>query len=225
MAGKKVVLFGAEKMAQLCRFFLGKDSSYEVVAFTVDGDYVDADESMGLPLVPFEEVEQAYPPEKYAMFIAVGYEKGNRLRADKYREAKQKGYELITHVSSKAIIWGEVALGDNCWISENSVIYPWTTIGNNVIVRSSVYIGHDVFIGDHCWLSALSSMNGSVAIEPYCFIGSNVTIRDKVTIGRECIIGAGSVILTDAEEKGVYVQNPTERYRLDSDRFVQIMKI
>jgi len=221
----KVVLFGSEKMAQLCRFFFTEDSPYEVVAFTVDGEYADKEELWGLPLVSFEEIEKKYPPGKYKMFIAVGYKKLNSLRAKKYEEAKEKGYDLVSYVSSKGNLWSKGKIGDNCFISENHVIYPWTEIGNNVIIRSSVYIAHDVTIKDHCWISPRSTINGSVTIEPYSFIGAGATIRDGVTVGRECIIGAGSVILNDTKEKGVYIQKPADLYPLDSSRFVRMMDI
>ena len=36
------------------------------------------------------------------MFVAVSYSAVNKVRADKYAEAKQKGYELISYVNSKA---------------------------------------------------------------------------------------------------------------------------
>jgi sugar O-acyltransferase (sialic acid O-acetyltransferase NeuD family) len=225
MAGNKVVLFGSEKMAQLCHFFLSNDSSYKVVAFTVDGAYVEAKEAWGLPLIPFEDIERKYPPDEYKMFIAVGYQKLNMVRADKYREARRMGYELISYVSSKSIIWGDVEIGDNCFISENSVIYPWTRIGNNVIIRSSVFVGHDVSIEDHCWISPHSTVNGFVTIGPYCFLGANATLRDEVTIGRECLIGAGSVILKNTKEKEVYIQEPAKLYPLDSSRFVKMTNI
>jgi sugar O-acyltransferase (sialic acid O-acetyltransferase NeuD family) len=225
MGSTKVVLFGSEKMAQLCHFFLTHDSAYEVVAFTIDGRYIKSNALWGLPLVAFEDIQHSYPPDDYAMFIAVGYQKLNTLRADRYREAREKGYEMITYVSSKCNLWGEVTIGDNCFISENTVMNPWAVIGNNVIIRNTVFIGHDASIGDHCWISNHSSINGHVTIEPYCFIGSNTTVRDKVTIRKECLIGAGSVILSDTQEKEVYISKPAELYPLDSARFVQLMNI
>ena len=42
-------------------------------------------------LVP-EDIEKAFPPSEYKMFIALSYSNMNRIREEKYFEAKAKGY-------------------------------------------------------------------------------------------------------------------------------------
>lgn len=44
------------------------------------------------------------------------------------------GDELITYVSSKATIWPEAAIGENCLIIENNVVRLFAEIGNDVIM-------------------------------------------------------------------------------------------
>jgi sugar O-acyltransferase (sialic acid O-acetyltransferase NeuD family) len=194
---EKVVIFGTEKMAQLAHFYLTKDSPYEVVAFTVDEEFIGEKELMNLPIVPFEKIDKAYPPDRYRMFVAIGYKKLNTLRAGKYMEAKKKGYQLISYMSSKATHWGDTEIGDNCFILENQVLQPWVKIGSNVFIWSGNHFGHDVEIGDHCWIASQVVICGGVKIAPYCFIGVNATIRDDVTIGRECIRRTRRCILRD----------------------------
>ena len=221
----KVVIFGTAKLAELAHFYLTHDSPYEIVAFTVNENFIKDKEFMGLPIIPFEEIEKSYPPDRFKMFIAIGYRKLNTIRADKYNEAKNKGYKLISYVSSKAIHWGDTEIGDNCFILENQIIQPFVKIGNDVILWGGNHFGHDVVIGDHCWISSHVVICGGVSIGPYSFIGVNATIRDDVTIGRECIIGAGALILNNTHDKEVYIAKPTELYRLDSTRFEKMMDI
>ena len=221
----EVVIFGSEKLAELAHFYFTNDSPYKVAAFTVNESFIKEKEFMGLPIVPFEEIEKCYPPDKFKMFIGVGYRRLNTIRADKYNEAKNKGYELISYVSSKATHWGDTEIGDNCFILENQVIQPSVRIGNDVILWSGNHFGHNVVIGDHCWIASHVVVCGGVSIGPYSFIGVNATIRDDVTIGRECIIGAGALILNDTPEKAVYIAKSTELYRLDSTRFERMMDI
>ncbi|MFZ5632080.1 MAG: acetyltransferase [Bacillota bacterium] len=222
---ERVVIFGSGKMAQLAHFYLTKDSPYEVVAFTVDGDWIKEKEIYGLPVVPFEEVAALYPPDTCKMFVAVGYKKLNRLRASKYQEAKNKGYSLISYVCSKASLWGDTVIGDNCFILENQVIQPFVTVGNDVFLWSGSHFGHDVLIKDHCFISSQVVVSGGVTIGENCFVGVNATIRDNVTIGRECIIGAGALILRDTKDQEVYVAEATEPYPLNSFYFEQMMEI
>lgn len=221
----KVVVFGTEKLAELAHFYLTKDSPYKVVAFTVNDEFIKEKQFIGLPVIPFEEIEKHYPPEKFNMFIAIGYRKLNTLRAEKYFEAKKKGYNLISYISSKAIHWGDTEIGDNCFILENQVIQPFVKIGNNVVLWSGNHFGHNVVIGDHCWLASHIVVSGGVTIEPYCFVGINSAIRDNITIGRESIIGASALILRDVKEKSVYIAQQTEIYRLNSEQFEKMMDI
>jgi hypothetical protein len=121
---RKVVLFGYGQMAQFAHTVLTNDSPHEVVAFTVDGAYITEKTVRGLPVVAFEDLERSYPPDAYAMHISVSFRRVNKLRAEKYAEAKAKGYDLVTYISSRAHTWPDLTIGDNCWILEQSVIHP-----------------------------------------------------------------------------------------------------
>src|SRR5215471_14547960 len=101
----KLVVFGTGDIARLAHHYFATDSRHEVVAFTVDRAYVKGDSFRGLPLVPFEEVAR-----RYAQM--------NRLRADKYRAAKQLGYQLASYVSSRCTYLAEDPPGDNCFVLE-----------------------------------------------------------------------------------------------------------
>jgi len=218
----KVVIFGTGDMAQVVHYYLTHDSNYEIVAFTVDEDHLKEKQLFNLPVVPFEEVERYYPPEEFAMFIAIGYKHVNKLRAQKYYSAKKKRYRLISYVSPKSIVWGNVEVGDNCFVFENQTIQPFVKIGNNVIIWSGNHIGHHSVIGDHCFITSHVVISGNVKIEPYCFLGVNATIRDGITIARECVIGAGAVILEDTQEKAVYAVKSTEPLFVDSAKLRKI---
>lgn len=141
---EKVVIFGTEGLAQVAHFYLTHDSPYEVVAFTVDRDYIKENELLGLPIVPFGEIEESYPPDKFKMFVAMGYSNVNKARAEKYYEAKSKGYELISYVNSKSVLWGDTKIGDNCFIFENQTIQPVVKIGNDVIIQGGNHIKYHI---------------------------------------------------------------------------------
>ncbi len=211
-------MFGTKNTAEIAYFYLTHDSEYEVVAFTVDENYLKEKQFHNLPVVPFETVEEYYPPEKFSMFIAVGYQNTNKLRAERYNMAKNKGYDLISYVNSKSITWGDTEIGDNCFILENQVIQPFVRIGNNVTIWSGNHIGHHSVIEDHCFISSHVVISGHVRIKPYSFLGVNSTIRDGITVERECVVGAGAIILRNTKEKGVYIGAGAKLYSSDSSR-------
>jgi len=219
---EKVVIFGTSIMAEVVYYYLTKDSPYEVVAFTADKDFIEQNEFFSLPVIPFEDIENFYPPDRFKMFVAVGYQKINKVRAKKYEEAKEKGYTLISYISPNAMVWDNVSIGDNCFIFENNVIQPCVKIGNDVIIWSGNHIGHHGSIGDHCYIASHVVICGLVKIEPYCFLGVNATIRDDITIARECIIGAGALILESTKEGEIYRATATEPMPIDSSELRRI---
>ena len=212
------MLFGTGAMAGDAYIYLTHDSPYEVAAFTKDREYLEEDTLFELPIVPFDDIESSYPPDEYKMFIAVGFLRVNRIRAERYYQAKALGYELISCVSSRATTWPGLSIGENCLIGPNSIIYPSAKIGNNVIIGDGSIVPHGTIIKDHCFLSAGVALSGFVTVEPYCFLGTNATVRNSVTIARECVIGAGALILADTEERGVYMGKPADQLPISSDK-------
>lgn len=220
---KKLIIFGITDAAELAHFYFENDTDYTVCAFCVDSSYVPEDRKFcGLPVVPFEEVTEHYPPDQYTLFIALGYSKINQIRTEKYVAAKALGYTLASYISSKATVLNNNHIGDNCFILEDNTIQPFVKIGNNVTMWSGNHIGHHSVIDDHCFLASHIVVSGHCHIKEACFVGVNATFRDHITIGEKCVIGAGTIILGDAESSGVYISTPTERSRLPSNKLRKI---
>jgi sugar O-acyltransferase (sialic acid O-acetyltransferase NeuD family) len=221
----EIILFGAGKIADEAYYYLTNDSPHEVVAFTVDGAFLNKNEMFGRPVVPFEGIQNTYPPDDFKMFVAVGYQDLNKLRAQKYEQAKAKGYELISYVSSRASNFGGVAIGDNCFVLENAVIQPCSQIGNDVFIWSGNHIGHHARVGDHCYIAGQVVISGSTTVEPFCFIGVNSTIGHEITVGRESFLGAGVLVTKNVAPRSVYIAPDTPKFRLESAAFLRLTKM
>ena len=212
----KVVIFGTGSFAEVAQFLLERDSEHEVVAFTVHESYVTQREIAGLPVVPFEQLADQFPPDAFAMLVAVGYKNVNQLRASIYAEAKSKGYQLISYVSSRCTNWGQ-SIGDNCFIFEDNTIQPFVTIGNNVTLWSGNHIGHDATIEDHCFITSHVVVSGYVRIGTRSFIGVNATLRNSITIAPRTLIGAGAIIMKDTKPNEVYMPERAKLFAKSSD--------
>jgi sugar O-acyltransferase (sialic acid O-acetyltransferase NeuD family) len=215
---EKVILFGNSGFAEHMHYLFTRDSPHEVAAFTVDGNYIKHDRLLGLPVVPFETVELLFPPSEYKMSITVSFQKVNRLREEKYLQAKAKGYKLINYQSSKAALYPDLTTGDNCIILENSVIAPYVEIGNDVIITTGAIIGHHAVLKDHCFISPGAVILGGVIVEEYSLIGANATVKEEVRIARECLIGSGVSITRNTRERGVYINPSAQLHPRRSDQ-------
>jgi sugar O-acyltransferase (sialic acid O-acetyltransferase NeuD family) len=214
---EKVVIFGVGQIADVAHFYLAHDSPHQVAAFTVDPEFVTAGSHRGLPVAPFDELPARYPPDEFLLLVPVSYRNVNRVREAKYRQAKQAGYRFISYVSSRAVTWPGLCIGENCFILEQNVIQPFAQIGNNVILWSGNHIGHHSTIGDHCFLASHVVVSGNVTIGQRCFVGVNATIRNGIRIADDCVIGAGSLILRDTAERAVYNGAPARLLPTRSD--------
>lgn len=201
----KLIIFGTGDIAQIANYYFKIDSSHEVVAFTVDKEFVSSDTFEGLPLLPFENIEEVYPPNEYKMFIALSYSNLNHLRESKYNDAKAKGYILESYISSKCSYISQYSPGDNCFILEDNTIQPFVKIGNNVTLWSGNHIGHHSVINDHNFISSHVVVSGHCIVNSNCFIGVNSTLAHKVEIGMETIIGAGALITKNTNSQSVHV--------------------
>ncbi len=218
----RVVLFGAGKIADEVYFYLRNDSPHEVAAFTVDGEYIRTATKWGIPVVPFDEILERFPPDGFKMFVAIGYHDMSRIRAAKYHACKAKGYELISYVCSAASNIAGVPVGDNCLVLEHATIQPCCKIGNNVFIWSGNHVGHHSEVRDHNYLCGHVIIGGSTVIEPHCFLGINSTIGHEVVIGEGSFIGAGALVTKNVAPGSVHIVPDTPRFRLGTKDFLRL---
>jgi sugar O-acyltransferase (sialic acid O-acetyltransferase NeuD family) len=210
MFTNKVIVFGTNDLAELTHWYLSNDSDYEIVAFTVNRDYLKKDTFKGLPVIAFEELEKLYPPTEYLFFAPMTGTKMNNNRKRIYEDGKKKGYQYISYISSKATICGN-KIGENCFILEDNTLQPFTEIGNNVIMWSGNHIGHHGIIEDHVFFTSHVVLSGHCHVKERAWFGVNSTIRDGLTIGEGCLIGMGSLVTKSTDDDGLYIGTPAKK--------------
>lgn len=220
--GSRLVIIGAGEFAAIAYEYFTWDSPHTVAGFAVERKFLTSREYLGLPAVPFEELEQHFPPDEHKAFVAVTYTQLNRVRARLYREAKSKSFELVSYVSSRAMVWRNATIGDNVFIFENNVVQHLVSIGDNVILQSGNIIGHRSVIEDHCYIAAHVAVSGFCRIGKYSMVGVNATIAERVSVAHDCVVGAGCVIRNDTEPGKVYYAAPAESAKVGSLRFMKV---
>jgi sugar O-acyltransferase (sialic acid O-acetyltransferase NeuD family) len=206
-----VILFGAGDYARVAAAYLDRDGEHHVVAFTVDGAYMQIRELLGRPVVAFEDMVKSHPPERVKLLVAIGFSGLNERRREVYERCKGLGYSFVKYIDSRAHQTGELEVGENTFIFEANVLQPFVRIGNNCVLWSGNHIGHDSTIEDHCFIASHAVISGNCSIGHSCFIGVNATIRDGVRVAPRCLVGAGATILKDTEEGDVYSVRGSER--------------
>jgi len=201
----KLIIFGTGDIAQIAAYYFDIDSEHEVVAFTVDREFVSDESFEGKPVVAFEDIEQEYPSSECSMFIALSYSSMNQVRESKYNEAKRRGYSLVSYISSRCSYLSQNDCGDNCFIFEDNTIQPFVKIGSNVTLWSGNHIGHHSEIEDHIFISSHVVVSGHCRIHSNCFVGVNATLGHQVQLAKATLVGAGAVVTKDSNEGEIIV--------------------
>jgi len=185
-------------------------NKFEVVGYFDDFNDVSNDQYPILGKVS-EIVDQFAENSFDKLFIAIGY-KHMKVRKQLFNQF-YKSIPFANIIHDSAIIDPSVEIG------EGNIIYPGVAIDSNSIIHNNVLINigstiaHDAVIYSHSFLSSKIALAGFTIVNEQCILGINCTIIDNVEIASNTQIGAGSVVLKNVREEGVYVGNPIKKIR------------
>jgi acetyltransferase-like isoleucine patch superfamily enzyme len=138
-----------------------------------------------------------------------------------------KGIGEGTRVWQFVVILKGAEIGKNCNICAHTLIEGDVIIGNNVTVKSGVYIWDgtriedDVFLGPNATLTNdlmprskqyPDSFSG-ITLKKGSSIGANATLLPGITIGQRAMVGAGAVVTKDVPDYAVVIGNPARIVR------------
>ena len=222
MKNRKLVIYGNGDLGALMSHYFKTDSYYEVVAFSADKKYITEPEIKGIPVVPFEEVQEKYPSSDHDMFVAMGYT-CMRAREKMYIRAKEAGYTLASYISSKAIVDTTNVLGDNNAILQGAVLEPFSIIGSNNVVYTNAVICHHAVVGSHNFLAAQVLIGGCSTVGDLCFFGFKATVLQKLQVADETLVGAHSLLRTNTDPCTLYIGCPATEAGEHSEQGVCVL--
>lgn len=132
-----------------------------------------------------------------------------------------------TLVWQYAVILAGAHIGSNCNVNCHTFIENDVIIGNNVTVKSGIYlwdgitIGNDVFLGPNVTFTNDKYPRSKqypeefqrTTIEDGASVGAGAIILGGITVGRKAMIGAGSVVTKNVPAGELWVGNPAKFVR------------
>lgn len=218
-----LVIFGDGMVADIVAGCIRRHGRDRILGFTVHREHLRRDSRDGLPVVAFDEVERHFPQDQTQMLVAVGYQDMNIFRAATCAQAREKGYRLASYVGGGT--YDGVGVGENVFVMDGNSLQPGVTVGDGSFVFSGAVVGHHTTVGAWCWITSGSVVGGASSIGDYCFLGLGCTVGHRVAVGANCFLGAGARVTRDAAPNGVYLEQDSERFRLDTSRFLRITKL
>ena len=198
-----LAILGAGELGQQIANFALNDNHYHKVIF-----YDDIYESAEIKGNTNDLISDYSKKMFDDVIIGIGYNY-LKVREEKYLFLKNKvKFGKIVHstswVDKSAIIFDGCVVYPKCVIDKNVII------NHNTIINLNCTIAHDSVVGSSCFLSPSVSIAGFCNIENECFLGINSTLKDNIKIVKETTVGAGSVVVKNITEKGIYIGNPSK---------------
>jgi sugar O-acyltransferase (sialic acid O-acetyltransferase NeuD family) len=136
-------------------------------------------------------------------------------RAD-WREKEALGWGLerlasVWHPSSA--VGAAAVMGMGCFCAAQSVVAPGARLGHCVIVNHGAVVDHDAVVGDFSHIAPGALLGGGAVVGARCLIGAGAVLLSHVKVADDVVVGAGSVVIRDVCEAGVYVGSPARRIR------------
>lgn len=219
---KDLIIIGTGETARLAFEYFTYDSDLNPVAFLVNSEYRKENEFQGLPVKDLENIEDEFPSDKFLVFVALASKHLNRDRTTVFNHIKGKGYTCASYISSKAFIWHDVEIGENCFILENNVLQSGVKIGDNNTLWSGNHIGHMTQIKNNCFITSHVVISGFCTVNDNSFIGVNSSIADEVEIAKDNFISMATVISRNTKEDKIYKGPTGEESRISAKRFCKV---
>jgi sugar O-acyltransferase (sialic acid O-acetyltransferase NeuD family) len=142
-------------------------------------------------------------------FVSVG---DKAIREKVFKMIVEYNIEVVNAIHPRAVVAGAVELGTGIMAAANAVINSACIIGNGVIINTSSSIDHECIIGDFTHVCPGTVLCGNVTVGKRSFIGANSVVKPGVSICDDVVVGAGSTVIKNIYEPGVYFGQPVERY-------------
>ncbi len=221
MRMKDIIIFGANDLGRLLKYYLEDDHDRRtVVAYTMNQEYIKESWFLGLPVVPFERVDEEYPPDKYEVLLAIGNNRMNNIRKSVFYKCKEKGYNIASFFHSSCSIHSK-EIGEGNILLENCLVYPFAKIGNGNLLWDHVLISHDCVVGDFNTFSSYADLCGYVTIGNNGYFGKHCIINEHSKIADYTLVGANAYAKRETDPYAVVV--PARSVILENKKSTDLM--
>jgi UDP-2-acetamido-3-amino-2,3-dideoxy-glucuronate N-acetyltransferase len=132
-----------------------------------------------------------------------------------------------TRIWQFSVVLEGAVIGNNCNLCAHTLVEGDVIIGNNVTVKSGVFLWDGTRIADNVFIGPNATFTNDlhprsqeypetydgINIKAGASIGANATLLPGVIIGKNAMVGAGSVVVSSVPDHAVVVGNPAKIIR------------
>ena len=201
----KLLIIGASGHGKVVADIALKMNKWQSIAFLDDDKSIKT--SMGLEVIGTSDDVFTHIDE-YEIFVGIG---SNTTRQRIHEMLETFGASIPILIHPNAVIGSQADIGIGTAVMAGAIINCCTKIGKGCIVNTGSTIDHDNNLEDFVHISPGAHLAGTVKVGKGSWLGIGTVVSNNINITNGCIVGAGSVVVKDITEPGVYVGVPVRR--------------
>lgn len=218
---KKIIVFGNGGHAKTIHGYFFSENVVE--GFVVDDQYVLNQPMIGkIPVIPLSEITHFFPPEKYAVLVALAFRDLNEFRMIKTNHLVQLGYDLVSFMDKSVRFPSRFDVGSNSIILGNVDIHEDVVIGNGVFVSSGAVIGHDSTLNDYSWVGSGAVLAGAVNLGKFSVLGMNATVKQNTSLADYTLVSPNTFVNADTNLYASVIGESGKVVSIDSRKLLRM---
>jgi sugar O-acyltransferase (sialic acid O-acetyltransferase NeuD family) len=147
-----------------------------------------------------EEVLDYFNSISKSFILCIGSIEGRKIIGDKF---KKLGGRLTSFISHNSIISQYITVGAGSIILSRVEIEAGVVIGEECLINKTANIGHGCILGANCQISPGVILAGEVELGENTYVGTRAIVLPKVKVGKNVTISAGSVVKKNIPDNAV----------------------
>lgn len=203
---KVLAIIGSGHLGQQIAYYAISDGHFDKVVFFDDyntDSYIKGHKILGTTCNVLNEHKKGNFTD---LIIGIGYK--HMLKRKLFFEKFKNIIPFASIIHSSCWVDKTAIIEEGCVIYPGCIIEPNVLIKSNTILNISCSIAHDSIIGSHSFFSPRVAIAGFVKSNECCIFGINSLVIDNINITDNVQLGAGTVVISNVDKKGLYVGNP-----------------
>ena len=138
------------------------------------------------------------------VFLAFNEKFGNFKRSELMQAALERGLQLDSFISPKAMLSAEVSIGKNSFLGDGVVVGANTKIDYNTVVLAGASVGFKAHVKACCWIESGVHVGDGASIGSHSILRTGTIVAPGVKVGRFCEIAVPGRYGDDIPAKTVY---------------------
>jgi sugar O-acyltransferase (sialic acid O-acetyltransferase NeuD family) len=203
---RPLVLVAASGLAREILSTLDRLPQFNVLGILDDEPSLQGTAVRGVPVLGPLDAVASY--SNADLVLCVGRGSTRRQIAERFAALGVDEQRYATVTDPSAVVSDTCSIGAGSILLAHSVLTADVRLGRHVVVMPNATLTHDNVLEDFTTICAGVSLGGNVTIGSSAYIGMNASIRERVFVGADSTIGMGASVLTDVPAGEVWAGVP-----------------